>query len=781
MKTSLLQVPYKKSEDVNWYKPLNNYLLSIYGNTSDYQQDLTAFNKLRSDLRGVHADATGVKLALKYYSQLELIDLRIPFQLINTPTKTRVEFVWYDSFDPEVRNAQGSLAFEKANVLYQLGSLLSRQAAVKYSNGSTKDAIALQTQAAGVFEFIGDNFLHAPSPDLAGGSIKFLAKLSMAQASELFVLQAISADTGQKMNALVSKLCQGVSEQYETAYTMAAHMSADPDPYGDTAEAEEFLEQPEDLLPTVSIVLEPRWLALCDFKRAFYASLALYFHALQLDASRKYGEAIAYLTKCQEALTKDVDGAVSAANQQDIAIGYELLDYLQSQEDIVKIKLEEMHKDNDLVYNDLVPSTTTLAAIKPKSACEPTPLQKLPQMQEISDHNYSNFLPNVVPINIHELLSYYSEEKSQFLRNEIDLVEVSNQEMASVLEHLKLPHQLGQLKELAGSQAAAGSGPQIAGRTTQMAQEISAGFQDDAKNRQAIEQLRQRIYHQMATASGDDVINLKRALYQATTNDTKLFELINDGNRELYTILGEGRVGELFQPKVDLANEVSLLDLDDRKPREIDDQIAQVEKMLAELNRTKSAKTHVIKTLKEQIHADDISDILILNSRVKSTKEIKQVIFPEELKKFDPAKDELDALVEQQAAQLAELTRAYAALQSHPEVGKVQSSKQFQEELVRSQSERIAQFYPEWRQYHTGLARGVAFYNKLLSWAHNLTQPPSHAHATAGPSAAPGPGPTFRAAEGSPSGQTQQQPAGSLIYDQPSTYQPNMYNFFSKQ
>lgn len=51
MKTHLLVVPSKKTEEVNWVKPLNNYLLSIYGNTLQYQDDINSLNKLRQDIR----------------------------------------------------------------------------------------------------------------------------------------------------------------------------------------------------------------------------------------------------------------------------------------------------------------------------------------------------------------------------------------------------------------------------------------------------------------------------------------------------------------------------------------------------------------------------------------------------------------------------------------------------------------------------------------------------------------------------------------------------------
>lgn len=73
-------------------------------------------------------------------------------------------------------------------------------------------------------------------------------------------------------------------------------------------------------------------------------------------------------------------------------------------------------------------------------------MNDIPLLKEVNEQGYQNFLSNVVPINIHELSSFYSEEKSQLLRNEIDYYEVSKEETESFLESLKLPKALHQLK-----------------------------------------------------------------------------------------------------------------------------------------------------------------------------------------------------------------------------------------------------------------------------------------------------------------------------------------------
>ena len=221
MKTLLLQIPLKKTEDVNWTKTLNNYLVSVYGSSSECQQDLTNFNKLRLDLRGCHADSTGIRLYFKYYSQLELLDLRVPFETANRHKK--LEFKWYDAFNPSESYKQHALAFEKASILFNLGALLAKLANSKYqesqrnsstsseTDGAFKESLQLFQQAAGVYEFLRENFLHAPSKDLGQSTIKFLVRLTLGQAQEVFLLKVISGDTEQKQNSLIAKLCSSAS------------------------------------------------------------------------------------------------------------------------------------------------------------------------------------------------------------------------------------------------------------------------------------------------------------------------------------------------------------------------------------------------------------------------------------------------------------------------------------------------------------------------------------------------------------------------------------------
>lgn len=774
MKTLLLQIPLKKTEDVNWTKTLNNYLVSVYGSSSEYQQDLTNFNKLRLDLRGCHADSTGIRLYFKYYSQLELLDLRVPFETANRHKK--LEFKWYDAFNPSESYKQHALAFEKASVLFNLGALLSKFAITKYqesqrnsstsseADGAFKESLQLFQQAAGVYEFLRENFLHAPSKDLGQSTIKFLVRLTLGQAQEVFLLKVISGDTEQKQNSLIAKLCSSASVYYDECYSMSKNAADVKDSKFDSSgytivdtATDEFDDFEEDTAPTSSdydpdssdlsqvvASLDPYWPDSMFLKKNLYKSLSHYHFALNLENTKKYGEAIAHLTRSLKILN-DIDPKFLKNFEKHGGVeAYELLDFCKYQKEVIGIKLNDLEKDNDFIYHEIVPSEATLPEIKPLDSAKAVPLNNNKLFNEVSETNYNNFLKSVVPIHIHELMSYYSEQKAQFLRNELDLVDVSDEELSSALEYMKLPKALVMLKEMLqnASTTSSGSSSEISPEVKNIAMKIQASHQNDITNRKMLVDLRKQIFdsvsevdsilaNQMSDTSvlKDDLMKVKKSLFDASNSDGKLLNLVNSENIALYSILGKGpdslEFRQLFETKSPSkkSNELSLLDMDETQIANMDigGRIKVLEETLHEVNLIKQNKKRLIESLKDAIHKDDISDILILNSNVKSVNEIKTVIFEEELKKFDPYGKELDNLLTRQKDLVNKLTNDWQALNSNPEVKDIQSSTQFKQQTMVLQSKKVKEFYDNsWLSYTEGLTKGVGFYKQLLGFVQTL-------------------------------------------------------------
>lgn len=413
MKTFLLSIPTKKTDEVNWHSPLNRYLSSIYGESHEYQQDINIFEKLRKDLKGVNADKTGIKLYFKYYSQLELLDLRIPFTQLNTK---KISFVWYDAFEKTISHKQHALPFEKANVLFNIASILTRVGIVKYDEAqrskedadeAIKEALQLLQQAAGVLEFIGENFLHAPSEDLSQGTLRFLKKLMIAQSQEVFVLKVITGDLDQSKNSLIAKLCSSTTNHFSECEKMidnhdklgesvsTVDFEITGEDYDDEEELEAIVDPDQGLDKsgnTISVQLDSLWIAVIHFKALYYKSLAYYFNGLHLESSRKYGDAIAYLTKSQEILNEISSLTLKTLSKSGINDAYEIIDNYMYQKDALAIKLADLTKDNDLVYHEIIPSLTTLPEIKPLDSAKVIPMSKISLFEEITDQTYNNFL-----------------------------------------------------------------------------------------------------------------------------------------------------------------------------------------------------------------------------------------------------------------------------------------------------------------------------------------------------------------------------------------------------
>ncbi|CAK9437823.1 uncharacterized protein LODBEIA_P22010 [Lodderomyces beijingensis] len=714
MKTHLLVVPSKKTEEINWIKPLNNYLLSIYGNTSAYQNDINAFDKLRQDTRGVNADNTGLRLYYKYYSQLEILDLKIQFAALNKSKK--LQFVWYDAFEPDVMHEQNALPFEKANVLFNVAALLTKFASSKYNesqssgksgSGSVKESILMLQQASGVYEFVNENFLHAPSNDLAQSTIRFLGKLSLAQAQEVFTLNVVTNDLNQSKNSLIAKLCKATSLLFEECFDMIGSGERPSAMYEIDYEGD-FLEGPDDgegggaeggePSRFVAARLDPNWVSVIQFKIQYYRSLAFYFHALHLESTKKYGEAISYLNQSKEILD----------NAQPNVKSYELVDNYKYQKDVVGIKLNDLNKDNDLIYHDLVRANVNIESLTPMQVAKAIPLNQIAMLKEVNETDFGNFLSNVVPINIHELSSFYSEEKSQLLRNEIDFYEVSNEEAVSFLESLKLPKALYVIKE----SLAQSDDEQVPVETSAKVSEISRSFGEDQQLERENATLRKNIYNLIAQLNQyenqDQAIQLKKALYEASNSDSKLASFID---KHLYQTLSKGPTSEqvLALFKAPSSHEVSLLDMDDSQEK----QVGVIETFLSDLNSIRSHKKELIDNLKKKVHADDISDILIFNSRQKSNNEIKSVIFPAELQKFQPFIDKLDNLISREKLVLSDLKIEWGKLLADPQVRKIQANVSSKGVMRQESIARIDDFYKNWKSYHAGLKKGNSWYNNI--------------------------------------------------------------------
>ena len=121
----------------------------------------------------------------------------------------------FDAFTHK-STAQHSLAFEKASIIFNISAVLSCHAAnqTRSEESGLKTAYHSFQASAGMFTYINENFLHAPSTDLSRETVKTLISIMLAQAQEVFLEKQIA---DEKKVGLLAKL----SSQAATLYGQA--------------------------------------------------------------------------------------------------------------------------------------------------------------------------------------------------------------------------------------------------------------------------------------------------------------------------------------------------------------------------------------------------------------------------------------------------------------------------------------------------------------------------------------------------------------------------------
>lgn len=102
--------------------------------------------------------------------------------------------------------SQLSIAYEKASVIFNIASTLSSLASSQHrssAEGFTR-AIRFFRSAAGMFSYINDNFLHAPSTDLSRDVVKILVTLMLSQATEVVYEKLVDEKKGAALKSRVA-------------------------------------------------------------------------------------------------------------------------------------------------------------------------------------------------------------------------------------------------------------------------------------------------------------------------------------------------------------------------------------------------------------------------------------------------------------------------------------------------------------------------------------------------------------------------------------------------
>ena len=526
------------------------------------------------------------------------------------------------------------MAYEKASIIFNISAVLSCHAA----DQNRAEDIGLKTAyhsfqaSAGMFTYINENFLHAPSTDLNRETVKTLINITLAQAQEVFFEKQV---VDGKKPGLLAKL----ASQAAYLYTQAAEAMQDYVSKG---------------------VFEKVWSLVIQAKAAHMNSVASYYQALADSQANQHGIAIGRLQLAEKhsnvalSWAKSFPSSVSANSNLSTESGSSLLDLIKHQLAIVQTNLSTFNKDNDFIYHQPVPNEASLSTVAKLPAAKAIPVSELYQGQDIQRIIGPDIFQKLVPMSVTETASLYDEEKAKLIRAETEKVETANGEMAASLDYLKLPGSLGILKggmdqevtvddefrqwcqELAGHKPFTKDFDELQERKADVLTQLDHCSKQLDLEESVCEKMRskygadwsQQPSAKLNTTLRGDVRTYRDTVNEASASDSQLMSTLNQYEAEFDEIKAAGETDEadvLFQRAMlkagskhgkgkngmgSPAAEGNLLDDIDEGGLSVADQISRVESILKKLNLVKRERSQVLKDLKDKVRSVTLAKLL---------------------------------------------------------------------------------------------------------------------------------------------------------------------------
>ena len=293
----MLAAPLKVAKDLNWEKPLQDFIRTQYGGeqvVNEYAADIQRLNNARKRAAQVTVpDEASLEAIRKYLSLLNTVALRFP-SLKGGEGKVEwknLSFSWTDAFRPKNVVAQTDIDFERACFMFNLGALESLagiQQDLKTIEG-VKAACAHFNRSAGIFACLergmvseedasnGPGRLNGTlTSDLSPEGLGMLKNLMLAQAQFCCLERALMDNMKP---GVLAKVAAQVAKFYDISLNYTKN-------------------------PTLGKVLDPAWANHIEFHKRKNDSRCSYFHSQSVfEKAQKtgdgYGEHVAWLTKAE--------------------------------------------------------------------------------------------------------------------------------------------------------------------------------------------------------------------------------------------------------------------------------------------------------------------------------------------------------------------------------------------------------------------------------------------------------------------------------------------------
>ena len=353
----------------------------------------------------------------------------------------------------------------------------------------------------------------------------------------------------------------------------------------------------------------------------------------------------------------------------------------------------------------------------------------------------------------------YDEEKAKLIRSEAEKVEQANGEMAASLDYLKLPNSLNVLKggleqemgverefeqwcqELTNHQSFHTAFEQLRKEKQDILDSLAKSTKQLDMEESVCEKMRskygadwtQQPSSRLTSTLRADIKSYRDTVGEAGNSDAQLFSTARQYEGDFEEMRNAGEQGEadvLYQQALFKAgsgsksrtksgDETTLLDEDYGEGGfSIADQIAKVEDLLRKLNLVKRERLQVLKDLKEKVHTDDISNVLILNKKAIANQENQ--LFQAELEKFRSHQNRLISTVHKQSSLLKELTKVFGDLLQDKRVRSDQQRYDAMQKSKNSVMNKYRKVFHAHEDLTQGLMRAQGFYSEMKESVDSL-------------------------------------------------------------
>lgn len=244
-----------------------------------------------------------------------------------------------------------------------------------------------------------------PPLDLEAATLETLHGLSLAQAQESFWLKARSENM---KNTLIARLAIQVSEYYSQTLEFANRTPA----------------------------IRSEWIHHFTCKKYHFRAAAQYRAAMDCLDKGKYGDEIGHL--------KDSLEAVNIALVNSKYVSESVLADLKELHTRVKTDLAGAEKDNDMIYLQSVPTSSSLPAITPIDMAKALiPEEVSSPLDYLTKRHIQPLFADIMPYTVYEASNAYSEKLSEYVhKNLISKIETMTVNMHAALQGMNLPGSL---------------------------------------------------------------------------------------------------------------------------------------------------------------------------------------------------------------------------------------------------------------------------------------------------------------------------------------------------